>query len=703
MSRCRLAVLFLTIITLVVCETLLPARVWAASPPATPENLAVLVIIIDFADEPRPTDLRYKDGVDQFVPLTVSNAQDVFFDNATSTAARFLEMSNGLMTITGDAIDVALALDIADAELDDWRLAADAEAATQGYPIANYDRVAYLLPNGFKNQIGVGGAIGTYCWVTGINTGNAYLMEYVYNHELGHTLDLAHANAIDAGGSISTTGDQTDFMGLAEAIHTAAFNKYNKGWLDGARNADHPVDGSLVYDIYPFAGASAQLQVVYVDSHGSRPELGAPYDTLVSYRKPINFDDDISLVATDPYGTSLRDTVHIHHALKSGSKESYLDRALGAGGSYDSCGLAISVNSINPVRARVQITQSAYNPVAPQVQVLPQGATAVEAGSTVFYDVDVTNFDAGTAACEAFYDQEIVLPGVGWTAGWVSAGQEVAVGVGQNATFENFTVHAPVGESPGMYHVGLKLTNNGGGGAPVETTVMIPYEVLSPLDTEPPIAPSNLVATEYPGVFVVLTWTASTDNVGVHTYGVLHNSVLLPDGGATPAYADFPAPTGGYVQGATNGYVVYAIDAAGNVSSPSNWAFVGSDLVAPSTPTGLSEVILSDRVVLDWDDSTDDIGIADYDVHRDGQWVATTTATQWEDDTVLGGYSYIYTVFARDGYGNVSGESAPLMVNTPASSPPAVPSFSPSGALLLASFLVFTGLRLRASGSRQDL
>ncbi len=666
----------------------LSVPVLAASPPATPENISVLVIIMDFADAPRPAQLRYKDGVDNFVPLTVANVEDVFFDNPASTAARYSEMSSGLMTITGDVTEVTLGIDIADSTLDDWKPAADAAASALGYVTATYDRVAYLLAYGYKNQIRTGGAVGTYCWATGINSGNAYLMEYIYNHELGHTLELDHAESIEADGSILVAGDDTDPMGLGDGIHVASVNKYSKGWLDGVRNADHPLDSSATYDIYPLADTTPRLQVVLIDSHGSLPALGDPVNTLVSYRKAINFDDDLSLVATDPYGTLLRDTVHIHHTRKTGGKESFIDRALDSGDSYDSCGTLITVSSISPTRARVQIAQTPYEPVAPQVEVLPQGATAVEAGTTVYYELSVTNPDAGTGSCQAFYDQEIIEPEAGWVIGWTGVAQAISVGAGEVEVFSNFGVRAPVGTAPGLYEIGLTLTNNGGLGAPVETTVTIPYEVLISPDTDAPTAPADLVANEISGMVVVLGWTPSVDDVGVFTYLVFHNSVLLPDGGNNPGYADFPAPTGGYVQGGTNGYVVYAVDAAGNVSPPSNWAFVGDDLAPPSMPTALAVTVYEDMVLLDWAESTDNVGVASYDVYRDGMFLATTALASWSDSTVLAGGSYVYTVVASDGFGNTSAESASVVANfgPPVAEP--VPSLSLLGSVALVSSLV---------------
>ncbi len=667
----------------------------AMSPPALAESIDVLAVIVDFADESRPTDLRYKDGVDHFVPFTVANAQHVFFDGPASTAARYLEMSHGLMTIQGDVIEVTIPLNIGEAELDDWRAAADSAAAGQGYLVANYDRVAYLVPYGYKNQIGLGGALGTWCWASGLNSGNAYLFEYLFNHELGHTIGLSHAHAITPGDTVISNYDQADLMGLADGVHAAAVNQWSKGWLDGARNAIHPIDGNAVYDIHPLADTASQLQVVHIDNHGAHPALGEPHDTWVTYRRPLGFDDHISLVAVDAAGQPLRHRVHVHHAHKSGSPDSYLARSLGVGDQYDTCGLSIQVNSIDAVSAEVEITQSAYAPVAPGLQVWPQGPTSVQAGTLVYYDLDVTNFDVGTGACEAYYHQDVTLPGPGWSAGWTSAGLDIALSLGDMQTFQNFLITAPVGTAPGMYEVSLELTNNGGSGAPVEATVNFPYEVLPVPDYESPTAPTNLVANEFHPNYVVLTWTPSTDNVAVHTYQVFHNGQLLLDGGPTSAYVDFPPPSGGYTPGGTNGYIVYAIDAAGNLSPPSNWAFVGSDTISPTTPTNLTGVVGGNFVALDWDDSTDNVGVANYDVHRNGIFIGTSTTSDWVDTTVFPGFIYEYTVIAWDGYGNPSGESMAFEAVMPPPSAIQVPSITPTGVVLLIGILLGSGLAIR--------
>jgi chitodextrinase len=87
-------------------------------------------------------------------------------------------------------------------------------------------------------------------------------------------------------------------------------------------------------------------------------------------------------------------------------------------------------------------------------------------------------------------------------------------------------------------------------------------------DTQAPAAPTNLIATAASSVQINLTWTASTDNVGVSAYDVYRS---VGNGTAskvatvnTPSYGDTGlSPSTNYT------YYVVARDSAGNVSQNS--------------------------------------------------------------------------------------------------------------------------------------
>ncbi|HKE15699.1 MAG TPA: glycoside hydrolase family 6 protein [Kofleriaceae bacterium] len=85
-----------------------------------------------------------------------------------------------------------------------------------------------------------------------------------------------------------------------------------------------------------------------------------------------------------------------------------------------------------------------------------------------------------------------------------------------------------------------------------------------PVDTQAPTAPSGLVSTSQTSSSISLSWTASTDNVGVTEYRVF-------EGATQVGSASGPSTTvGGLAASSTHTYTVRAADAAGNVSAASN-------------------------------------------------------------------------------------------------------------------------------------
>ncbi|MBS1865618.1 MAG: Ig-like domain-containing protein [Acidobacteria bacterium] len=185
-----------------------------------------------------------------------------------------------------------------------------------------------------------------------------------------------------------------------------------------------------------------------------------------------------------------------------------------------------------------------------------------------------------------------------------------------------------------------------------------------PADTIPPSVPTNLAANVISSSEIDLSWTASTDNVGVLGYRVFRNSTQIATT-ATSSYADLTA-----VPGVPYAYTVAAFDAAGNVSaqsSPVNAQTVGApDVTPPSIPANLqSSNISTTSVTLAWSASTDNVGVTGYQIFRNGTQVGTTTtATTFTDTQLTASTTYAYTVAAFDGSGNVSAQSQPLSVTT---------------------------------------
>ncbi|MEO7294668.1 MAG: DNRLRE domain-containing protein, partial [Candidatus Limnocylindria bacterium] len=105
--------------------------------------------------------------------------------------------------------------------------------------------------------------------------------------------------------------------------------------------------------------------------------------------------------------------------------------------------------------------------------------------------------------------------------------------------------------------------------------------ITTPADTTPPSPPTNLGTAVVSANRVDLTWTASSDNVGVTGYRVFRDGTLIATSGGT-SYSDTTTlPNSSY------DYHVRAVDAASNISSASNvaTAVTPNTLVSTFLPT----------------------------------------------------------------------------------------------------------------------
>src|SRR6185295_4113257 len=178
-------------------------------------------------------------------------------------------------------------------------------------------------------------------------------------------------------------------------------------------------------------------------------------------------------------------------------------------------------------------------------------------------------------------------------------------------------------------------------------------------------------ATAVSATQINLTWTATTDNVGVTGYRVERcqgagcgNFVQI----ATPAGTTFGDT--GLIAATTYSYRVKAVDAANNVSV--NYSTVATattqaappDTTPPTDPTGLTATaVSSSQIDLAWTASTDSggSGLAGYRVERcqgagcsTFAQIATPSTNSYSDPGLTAGTSYSYRVRAIDGAGNLS-------------------------------------------------
>jgi chitodextrinase len=203
-----------------------------------------------------------------------------------------------------------------------------------------------------------------------------------------------------------------------------------------------------------------------------------------------------------------------------------------------------------------------------------------------------------------------------------------------------------------------------------------PVSVTTP-DTSPPTVPAGLAATAVSPSEIDLSWTASSDNVGVTGYTVYRNGVALGTTGAgVTAWNDTAAAAA-----TTYTYSVDAFDAAGNHSAKSAPVSATTpatpDTQPPTVPTGVaSNVGPVGEVDVSWSASTDNVVVTGYTLYRDGVVLATVSGTTltYADHTVVGSTTYGYTADAFDAAGNHSAQSLVANATTPDWTPPSVPT-----------------------------
>jgi chitodextrinase len=180
----------------------------------------------------------------------------------------------------------------------------------------------------------------------------------------------------------------------------------------------------------------------------------------------------------------------------------------------------------------------------------------------------------------------------------------------------------------------------------------------SDADTVPPSTPEDLAGSM--GHSVDLSWETSTDDTAVAGYSIVRDGTEIAQATGT-IYADEDV-----VRGETYSYQVVAVDEAGNRSDPSNTATITVPLAdeQPPAPPRVAAMAISDsRVALSWSIGQGDVGIAGYDVYRNGAIVGSTRKRSFVELDVSG--SVTYRVRSRDAAGNSSAGSMPVLLTVP--------------------------------------
>ena len=222
-------------------------------------------------------------------------------------------------------------------------------------------------------------------------------------------------------------------------------------------------------------------------------------------------------------------------------------------------------------------------------------------------------------------------------------------------------------------------------------------------DVTAPTAPAGFDAVQDGANQVTLSWSPSSDDWYVAGYRIYRDGVAIANTTATATKHTLNGIAPG-----THTYSVKAFDTAsprgvgatiiekitagfgnmyGNLSGPgADKTLVQADVTPPSVPLNVSATTTNvsadglalGSATLTWAASSDDVGVASYNVY-DGLGsliasVASPATTYTAPDLAVG--SYIFTVDAVDAAGNHSARSdgvAAFVVQTPDTEPPSVP------------------------------
>jgi chitodextrinase len=278
----------------------------------------------------------------------------------------------------------------------------------------------------------------------------------------------------------------------------------------------------------------------------------------------------------------------------------------------------------------------------------------------------------------------------GWTATVYAEGYSVWIDYNKNGTFESseqvFTQSAtttspvsgsfvvPTSVSDGAVRMRVSMKYNGiptacetfTYGQVEDYTVVLGTSSGPTPDTTPPSVPADLTATNITETTVDLSWSTSTDDVGVTGYNVYNGSTLL--GTVTGTIANIT----GLTSNTQYTFSVSAIDAAANESATASinltTASPAGDTQAPTAPSSLSAGGITQTTAdLTWNAATDNVGVTAYEVLQNGVLIASTTTTSYTVTGLTAATTYSFTVQATDAAGNTSVASNAVNVTTQSS------------------------------------
>lgn len=495
---------------------------------------------------------------DPSVPWPPSETREKVFTGAASTDAYFQEESHGLISLVGkvnpEEGDVYgwFTLDSSGGGCSPhaWADEAFERAFESGVSLTGYHHIVYVFthrPGCFWNGMAtLGGNFGT----AHLN-GNVAVKTIA--HELGHNFGLQHAGSwtctrggvrVQVSGSCSTSeyGDVFDAMGNVSARHNNGWNLAKLGILGLADNVETvAADGT-----YTLKAALTPT-----------PEPGI-------LRIPRTKNESGSV--TSWYYLEIRQTGGVFENVSDATMTGVSIRATAANSSPETLLLDSEPSTSTFFDAPLQVGETFYDG-----KVLVKTLTAGGGTASVSVELNALDSEAPSVPTNVSATQEAAGVKLKWSA------SSDNLGVSSYAVFRD---GSEIGTSPttsftdknptvGLHAYTVQAEDEAGNRSSGSEA-----KVVTVTDLAAPSVPTNLSATQE-AANVKLSWSASTDNVGVSGYAVFRDAAEIGTS-PTTAFTDTGVAPG------LHAYTVYAEDEAGNRSKASKQQLV--TIAGPAAP-----------------------------------------------------------------------------------------------------------------------
>lgn len=413
----------------------------------------VLVLLVNFQDKATQ-------------PWSVSQVSNLVF----GTVNDFYKESSFQQTWLTGSVFGWYTLPLSSATCDQNAIATYAKqaATAAGVNLSAYNKHVYAFPSLSCGWTGWGtyGGSPSQAWI------NGSMSLRTVGHELGHNFGLYHSRALDCGAnvigsncSIIEYGDSFDILGqTGVTAHSNAAQKERVGWLNyGISPAITTVQTTGTYWIDPYETVGSYSKALKI-LKSTDPTTGRKTWYYVEFRRPVGFDSFISGNSTAMNG------LVVHTGTEAYSVDEYLldmtpetssfsDGSLVVGRSFNDANTNMTITPllVGATGASVMISFGPQPCVRanPSISLSPSASQWVSPGTTVTYQVSLTNNDSSGCTSSSF-DLQAAVPG-GWGALFDNSTMTLSAGLRATTALR---VMSPSSAANGYYNIGVAASNS---------------------------------------------------------------------------------------------------------------------------------------------------------------------------------------------------------------------------------------------------